>query len=296
VIRGSNGWWFYADDGAMLDYAEAPPFTTSELEVWRRTLQDTNDWLHARGIAYLFVLAPDKHQVYPEYMPKAIRRAPYSRMDQLVAHLATHSTVPVLDLRLALRRAKSRERIYHRTDTHWNDRGAYVAYAQILSSLSGSLPNLRPIPPEMFEPHHVRSDGLDLARMMGLTRVLEEDNLTLDWRRPPAAQIVEPLAHSFDDADGRVVTVLRDASRPRAVVFHDSFASALMPFLSEHFSRAVYLWQYNVDPDLIDIEQPDIVIQELVGRRLTITPFNPFAERAHQAARADAHPPTVPGH
>lgn len=281
VVKGTNGWWFYADDGAMLDYAEAQPFTTPELEVWRRTLQHANDWLRARGIVYLFVLAPDKHQVYPEYMPEAIRRAAYSRMDQLVAYLAAHSTVRVLDLRPALWHAKSTERIYHQTDTHWNDRGAYVAYAEILSSLSASFSGLHPRPKAMFEARHVRAGGFDLARMMGLTGVLEEDNLTLESRRPRAARIVEPRTPNRYGIEARLVTTLPDAAQPRAVIFRDSFASALIPFLSEHFSRALYLWQYNVDPSVIEHERPDIVIHQVVGRRLaTLTPYDPFGEAA----------------
>ena len=282
VVKGRNGWWFYADDGAMDDYARSRPFTPAELDAWRRTLQDARDWLHARGIAYLFVLAPDKHHVYPEQMPATIRAATQSRMDQLAADLAEHSTVSVLDLRPALRQAKSSERIYHRTDTHWNDRGAYIAYTQILSSLSSTLPALRAHPRTTFEAHHFRRDGLDLARMLGLSAALDEDDLTLQPRRPRAARVVEPRRPDPYGIEARLVTSLADSSQPRAVIFRDSFASALIPFLSEHFSRAVYLWQYNVDPEVIAREQPDVVIHELVGRRLsTLMPYNPF-ERAAQ--------------
>src|SRR5690606_33872186 len=113
VIEGRDGWFFYAEDGAMEDYAATVPFTSAELEAWRQTLQDTYDWLTARGIAYLFVVPPDKHQVYPEEMPDSIRRNGHSRIDQLVHHLAAHTTVPVLDLRPALHEAKMQERVYH---------------------------------------------------------------------------------------------------------------------------------------------------------------------------------------
>jgi hypothetical protein len=58
------------------------------------------------------------------------------------------------------------------------------------------------------------------------------------------------------------------------VIYRDSFTNALIPFLSEHFSRAVYLWEYDVDPALIAAERPDIVIMEVVGRR--IGPFLPY--------------------
>jgi hypothetical protein len=52
------------------------------------------------------------------------------------------------------------------------------------------------------------------------------------------------------------------------VVFRDSFVSPLVPFLSEHFSRAVYLWQNDFDANAVLAERPDVVIQEIVGRHL----------------------------
>ena len=276
VIKGREGWWFYADDGALEDYADSRPLTAEELETWRTTLQDTSDWLRARGIAYLVVLAPDKHQVYPEYMPPGIRKATHSRLTQLVSYLEERSSVPVLDLRPALARAKRAERVYHRTDTHWNDAGAYVAYREIVAALSRSRPALQPKPLAAFATRRVRRDGLDLARMLRVPDVLQEDEVRLEAHRK--AKIVEPRHPNPAGADARIVTESADRSRPRAVIFRDSFGTALVPFLSEHFSRAVYLWQYNVDPAVVEQERPDVVIHELVGRRVgMLTPYNPFA-------------------
>lgn len=47
-------------------------------------------------------------------------------MDQIFQALAG-SGVAAVDLRSALRAAKARERIFEKTDTHWNERGAFVA-------------------------------------------------------------------------------------------------------------------------------------------------------------------------
>jgi hypothetical protein len=55
---------------------------------------------------------------------------------------------------------------------------------------------------------------------------------------------------------------------PRAVIFRDSFFSSVVPFTSEHFSRAVYLWQNDFDAEVVQHEHPDVVIQEIVGRHL----------------------------
>ena len=275
VIKGRDGWLFYADDGAMQDYAEAPPFTGVELEVWRHTLQDISDWLRGQGIAYLFVIAPDKHVIYPEYMPHTIRRAAVSRIDQLVSDLRQHSTVRVLDLRPSLLASKSRERLYHRTDTHWNDRGAFVGYQSIVDALSEEIPTLHSASHSAFEPRVVRSSGLDLAGMLGLTEVLREDDLVLVPRRPAAARILEPQYPNRRLTHARIVTEAPNRG-PRAVVFMDSFGPGLVPFLSEDFNRVVYLWQDNMDPQVVQQERPQVVIQELVGRALSkLVPYNP---------------------
>jgi len=275
VIKGRDGWLFYADDGAMQDYAEAPPFTVVELEVWRHTLQDISDWLRGQGIAYLFVIAPDKHVIYPEYMPHTIRRAAVSRIDQLVSDLRQHSTVRVLDLRPSLLASKSRERLYHRTDTHWNDRGAFVGYQSIVDALSEEISTLHSASHSAFEPRVVRSAGLDLAGMLGLTEVLSEDDLVLVPRRPAAARILEPQYPNRRLTHARIVTEAPNRG-PRAVVFMDSFGPGLVPFLSEDFNRVVYLWQDNMDPQVVQQERPQVVIQELVGRALSkLVPYNP---------------------
>ena len=54
------------------------------------------------------------------------------------------------------------------------------------------------------------------------------------------------------------------------MIFHDSYYKALQPFLSEHFSRAVYYWQYDLDLEAVKAELPDVVIQ-LVSERVLLT-------------------------
>ena len=105
--------------------------------------------------------------------------------------------------------------------------------------------------------------------MIGLTRVLHETDLTLD--ADPAAAgdgSSSRRAPSATAEEGYLVTEIPGSTLPRAVIFRDSFTSRLAPFLSEHFSRAVYLWQNDFDADVVSREHPDVVIQEIVGRHL----------------------------
>jgi alginate O-acetyltransferase complex protein AlgJ len=269
VLRGRDGWLFYADDGGLDDYTSDRPLSELEVGVWREAIVRARDWLRQRGVAYVFTIAPDKHVVYPEQVPASLRRMrPQLRMDQVYSALGDTGVVAV-DVRPALLEAKSRERVYFLTDTHWNDRGALPAYQQIIDAVRRQLPSVSPAWTRGdFEADQVEIRGQDLAGMMGLKDVLHETDLRLVPRKPRRARVVDPPGVGPMSELGLLVTEVADPRLPRAVIFRDSFASRLVPFLSEHFRRAVYLWQNDFDANVVSEEHPDVVIQEIVGRHL----------------------------
>ena len=268
VVKGRAGWFFYAEDSAIEDYAEVEAMTPEALANWRAAVLRARDWLHQRDTAYVFTIAPDKHVIYREEMPPTLARVgEMSRSDQLFTTL--QDTGLAVDVRPSLFAAKARERIYQQTDTHWNDRGAIVAYQGIIGAVRARVPRTPPAwTRDDFESVDRSVEGMDLAGMMGLTRALREVDMTLVPRRPRRARVVEPAGAAPRDELGRLVTEIDDPSLPRAVIFRDSFVSPLVPFLSEHFSRAVYLWQNDFDANAVLAERPDVVIQEIVGRHL----------------------------
>ena len=74
VITARDGWFFYGEDGSIDDYAHVDPMTPDALDNWRAATTRARDWLRARGIAYVFFIAPDKYVIYPERMPPTIRQ------------------------------------------------------------------------------------------------------------------------------------------------------------------------------------------------------------------------------
>jgi hypothetical protein len=269
VVKGRDDWFFYADDKSIEDFANDPPMTPDAIENWRESLVRTRDWLRGRGIAYVFTVAPDKHVIYHEEMPPTIARvAAVSRTDQLLA-VARDAGVAAVDARPALFDGKTGERLYQKTDTHWNDRGAFLAYRKIIEAVRMQNPAVPPAWPRAdFDADARETPGMDLAGMMGLTRALRETDLVLVPRRPRAAVVVEPAGAEATAEEGRLVTEIAHSRLPRALIVRDSFTSRLVPFLSEHFSRAVYLWQNDFLPEDVEKERPDVVIQEIVGRHL----------------------------
>ena len=93
------------------------------------------------GIPYLLIIPPNKDTIYPEFMPAAYNKLhSRSRLDQLLDYMKDHSSVVVLDIREDLFRAKQIEPVYDVTDSHWNSRGAFIAYQRIMQALSDGFP------------------------------------------------------------------------------------------------------------------------------------------------------------
>jgi len=267
VLLGKDGWLFLANEGSLDDYRHADPFTPTQLESWRQELETRRRWCAERGIAYLVVFAPSKHSIYPEEMPDVYTRLPQpSRLPQLVAYLTErHSPVDVLDLTRPLLDAKrDGTRLYQKTDTHWNDRGAWVGYAAIMADVRTNVPGVRVLSLADFDKVTTVRPGLDLTGLLGLRESYHEQSLDLKARIPLRLPYVE------QDVIEPFTVNASSPALPGVVVFRDSFSTAVLPWLAESFGRGAYLWEYGFDKQVIELERPAIVIQEIAERKLSL--------------------------
>ncbi len=281
ALAGRDGWLFYADDGSVEDWVQEEPFPAEELADWETTLVKRRAFLERRGIPYLFVIAPDKQMVYPEFMPQSLKRLrPDFRVDQLVAHM--RRAVPdfeILDLREALsstRRARGDEEVlYHRFDTHWNDRGALVAYQAMAARLRQWFPALVPLTRQDFDTDPAVPSG-DRTSMLGLMDEGKTAMPGLVLRRGAGYRVVAPARPNAYGEDPILFVEHANKTLPTALVFRDSFGARLIPYLSEHFRRVEYYWQNELDYEEIDRQRPDIVIQIFTARHFfTYGPYPP---------------------
>lgn len=258
AMVGKSGWIYYGHHAA--DYQRGNrPFSRGQEKRWLESIDERARWLEERGIHYLFTVAPNKHSIYPEHLPAKLTAVDLpTRYQQLLASLRTQTEVTVVDLHQPLIAAKSQAQIYERTGSHWNARGAYVAYGEIFGQLARWFPGLEKIPFSRIRME--RRGSADLAHMLGLEEILHER------RSKPVGGV--KYAGARIRRNETLVTEQDDPTLPRAVIFHDSFFVSLAPYLSEHFSYAVYQWRARFDGELVLRVQPDIVIEERVERRL----------------------------
>ncbi len=273
VLLGKDDWLFLDREASIIEqYRGTRPLDALALVTWRTSLADRRAWLAARGVEYLVVIVPEKHTIYPEHLPDRVTRVREDTpLDQLQEYLARRGPMTLLDLRSALLRAKELgPLLYERTDTHWSSLGAFVAYREIVTALA-ERHGLRvaPRPLEAFRLVHRQGPGGDLARMLALEDLYRETRVALVPREPRRAR---EARHTLRVGRGVGVFETGDARLPRALVFHDSFADRLRPFLSEHFERVTYVLQREFSPALVEAERPDVVIHEMAERMLVSTP------------------------
>jgi len=304
VLAGRDGWLFYSGDRMIQRCARQDVWSEQDLENWRRLLEMRRDWLRARGAKYLFVVVPDKHTVYPEYLPDWLEPgAAPSKVQQLMTHMKLHSTVEVLDLSQALMEAKKTHPTYFKTDTHWNNFGAFVAYRALLERLARQLPNLTPLPLETLDwtPVECRKGG-DLTRMTG-TADIHWETASLE---PVVLKPMAPLEDVYDPVRlpqrGIKQTwpffTLNTNATGRAIIVRDSFACGWYPYLGQHFREVIYLWKYENDrPEyewnrtLIEREKPDLVIDEMLERFFSIEDPLALAHKDQLSETKSAMPP-----
>ena len=255
LVFGRSGWIFYDSDKVpdgvtMLDFRGLAPFTPGDLVAVRSSLERQTRWCRERGIACVFIVVPNKETIYPEYLPKSVRRfVPRTRLDQVVEVIGADSTIMLIDLRGPLLRAKNRcpYPLYSRGGTHWNQLGAFYAYQAVLARLSRFFPRLRPHGLDDFDVVVDRNSSDD--HWLGLRENVScRFNLKQGNSRPQAGDEIG-----------------------KAVVIYDSSWDVLEPFLSLHIRRVV---QEHVDLSrdrsrpLIERERPDLVVYEMTERYL----------------------------
>jgi alginate O-acetyltransferase complex protein AlgJ len=268
IIVGKQGWLFYSKDEKFLADRGLDPFSESDLDAWEDLLEKRQKWFAERGIPFLVVIPPDKQTIYPEYLPDEFRGFPTpSRLDQLIGRLKERgSPVEIVDLRPALLAAKRRGQVYFKTDSHWNDDGAYAAYVALLEAMGKVLPRfkLTPQPLSNFAVETVTKTG-DLAQQLDLYfEYHEETKELIRWDfvgRPDAFERLIQIP-STEGPDG---------SAPRLLTYNDSFTGPLVQFLSGNFSHARYFWNpitEIIDPAPVKEAKPDVVMDEFVERKL----------------------------
>ena len=234
VTIGQDGWLFlggiengYSRYGDPFgDARNANLYSNNELKVFAEHMMSVKTWLNQRGIEYFYIIAPNKHTIYSDKLPKYISKEnEESAMDQVVKYLKQYTEVTVIDLRKSLIKEKENRQLYSKTDTHWNHNGANIAQYEIMKEIEKLFPNR--IKPELAQLRNFTSEEAwvstlpkkrgDLAKFIGLDSFKEQNLL------PTFDETCTLNKKIHDPEEGRFFTVTCDGQQLNTIIFRDSF-------------------------------------------------------------------------
>lgn len=251
VLLGTDGWLYYAD--TLGDFTGSSAMEERQLWCAARNLALMQEYAASRGAQLLFVCAPNKNTIYPEFMPaRYLRSTMESDLDRLLAALREEG-VPFCDVRGALRDAGSLT--YYRTDSHWNGYGSALAHDQILAALGRG----EALADETFTMQPHRGD---------LFEMLYPASSRAEYGPALARARSFSYAGDFHAADDQRIRTT-SGGFGTLLMFRDSFGNALHADLAEDFGEALFSRAMPYDLSLMDEAQPDTLIVELVERNLS---------------------------
>jgi hypothetical protein len=267
VFVGSDGWLFYDNDTHFSQVREST-LSVEDRSAWVSELARRSNKLAAEDIRYVVVAGPVKESLYSELLPGWLRsRNSLSDADVLIRASRDAGLNTVVDLKSPLAAARSQGvSIYSRFDTHWTGDGAFYGYRELMEHFRSTGLPVRAHPRDYFvrlslEP---ASRPQDLAHMLGISSLVQQDYSTLVYPESVPAQRVEYLTSATDWTADRVVYT--GLPGPVLMLTGDSFSTALLPLLSGHFSRVIFSHHEHgfFREDLIKRFKPDVVVLEVI--------------------------------
>lgn len=262
VICGTDGWLYYSS--TLDDYLGRNVLSDRALYNLAHNFALIQDYLQERGIDFVLTIAPNKNTLYGENMPyyNSVVVDP-AHSAELLGPLLEEQEVSYLDL-FALFRAQE-ETLYLKRDSHWNIKGARLVYDAIMDALEIAHEDYSTVEPKTVE----TADG-DLNKMLysfyGPTETDYSYELPQNYTYANSADSVE---------DGWIITENQNGTG-KLLMFRDSFANTLIPFLSNEFQTAYYSkGEPNALERNVEAYAPDCVVIQKVERNISNYLDNP---------------------
>lgn len=246
VLLGKNNWLFYKtelDGHPLWDYMGINHFTDEELAAIAANLVSMRDGFNALGVDFYVTALPNKEIIYEEYMPDTVARVDeVSRAEQLADYIWDNTDLVYVYPKQALLDAKAEGQIYYQTDTHWNQKGAFVGMQQLMHEAYGV--DAKDLDSVSFDITSYDLAG-DLAVIGGVA-----DKYNID------------TTYVFD-ADTADKAQYRDEV---ALVVGDSFSGFLSTIAKGYYKEVHWIYTKDFTMSMLDEYDADVVIWESVER------------------------------
>lgn len=270
-FKGKDDWLFlgnnYENTISKLKLTITPE--ESQITATKKLFSSIAETAGKYNTKVVLIIAPDKTSIYPEYLPENIVPSKEKYINFFSNTLNNVSNLTVYNPTVELIHAKKTEGIlYWKTDTHWNDKGAFLAYKGFSELLHLPLPQVE------FVPSLTTHTG-DLIGIANLKEfpLHKDDNWDVVWKNKPIV-FEREISNEQKTSFGTATVVINDnpLSNMYVWVSGDSFSGALRQYFNATFKEVRYAGHWgdklkDLSGDLIEADRkPDMIIIVRVER------------------------------
>ncbi len=279
VITGSNGWLYSTestDDYIGVRISDRGIHNISE------TIRIMQDYTEAHGANFVFTAAPNKNQIYPEYMPAGYLKNSDNNLSRLEKYLECDKINYISLKDELLKQKENGNELYLKGDTHWNGLGALYGYNAIMNGLGSEHESFSGLT------YTVKNDWYgDISKMLYPSApkscsqyYFDMDYSAVRFMQPRTTQKKETLMQDLmSDKEENDVVIRSVNSKGQGSLYlsRDSFSRAMLPFLVCNY-RSTYITRLrSFDLKDIDAKNYTDVVYEMVERKLdSITDIVPM--------------------
>lgn len=263
TIFGRDDWMFCSYDNSIAYYCGSNLMSEQQMKDKLSLMQKLQNICDSRGVQLQFMIAPNKEQVYSEYMPTYTIENSYKRVPGFIDYVKRNSSVKIIYPIDELRAAKSTMSTYYKYDTHWNHYGSFIATQALYKDMG-----LDYVSPDSVN----YSEGSCIWGLV-ITAGLSWKDYERDYDHIPDYKPEIELFNTdgvIDHIHTEKSAVYRTDStasgQSRFVMVGDSFRLYMMPYLERDFPHVSIAHRDNIHDIEDDIRQADILVVECVER------------------------------
>ena len=253
IIVGKDNWLYFAS--TLDEYEAKNTLTQRQIDNTAKTLRLIQEYAEEKGAQFLFISAPNKNTVYPEYMPSRYLKGEKPNNLEMLSEALEKYCVNQLVLKdLFLSQNKV---LYHTRDSHWTNEGAVLVSNAIMDKLNYEHNDFSDIN------HHTEmcwEGDLDSMIFPTLNILSEEEIYDIDYGFD--------YIGSFRTSDDMLIRTINPNGEKNILMYRDSFGRSLYPFISENALKAEYSREIPYRLDMLETFEANAVILEIVQRNI----------------------------
>lgn len=262
TVFGRYNWLFYRGNSTLSYYRGMNILPEEEMAAYMAVLQQLQDVCDQKGIRLLFMVIPNKEEVYAEYMPTYQIIDTRKREERLAAYIAENSAIDFLYPLEELKAGKVCYDTYYQYDSHWNNAGGFLGAQALYQALK--------MPVTGFTDWNITQvsgapTGLMTTGGLDPANYPEDHDYVIDYR--PEVQVTKVEGEKNIFCSTGIYRAWSDCGNDeKLVLLGDSFRVAMLPWLEKDFAEICVAHRDEKQKIKPDIKEADVLVVMAVER------------------------------